>query len=141
MLGYLNAPSPFDKDGWFNTGDAVEVDGDYIRILGRQSEVINVGGEKVFPVEVENALLEMPNVKDVAVSGMPNPITGHVVVARFNLFAPEGLPDLRKRMRAFCRDRLAQYKIPSKVEIVDGAQYSERFKKMRCRPGLLGLTK
>ena len=46
MLGYLNAPSPFTEDGWFNTGDAVEVDGDYIKFLGRKSEMINVGGEK-----------------------------------------------------------------------------------------------
>src|SRR5690606_3810396 len=45
MLGYLNAPSPFTEDGWFKTGDAVEVDGEYIRILGRKSELINVGGE------------------------------------------------------------------------------------------------
>ena len=56
MLGYLNAPPPFSEDGWFNTGDAVEVDGEYIRILGRKSEIINVGGEKVYPVEVEHVL-------------------------------------------------------------------------------------
>jgi len=49
MLGYLNAPSPFTDDGWFNTGDKVEVDGDYFRILGRHSEIINVGGQKVYP--------------------------------------------------------------------------------------------
>ena len=46
MLGYLNAPSPFDSDGWFNTQDFVEVDGEYVRILGRRTELINVGGEK-----------------------------------------------------------------------------------------------
>jgi long-chain acyl-CoA synthetase len=49
MLGYLNAPSPFTEDGWFNTGDAVEVKGDYFKILGRVSDLINVGGEKVYP--------------------------------------------------------------------------------------------
>jgi acyl-CoA synthetase (AMP-forming)/AMP-acid ligase II len=63
MLGYLNAPSPFDADGWMNTGDAVEVDGDYLRILGRKSEMINVGGLKVYPAEVEDVLAQMPNVK------------------------------------------------------------------------------
>jgi long-chain acyl-CoA synthetase len=46
MLGYLNAPSPFTEDGWFDTGDKVEVDGDYFRILGRDSEIINFGGQK-----------------------------------------------------------------------------------------------
>jgi long-chain acyl-CoA synthetase len=131
MLGYLNAPSPFDEDGWFNTGDAVEIDGEYLRILGRKSEVINVGGEKVYPVEVENVLLDMPNVKDVAVTAMSNPITGQIVMARFNLFEPEELPTFRRRMREFCAPYLAPYKIPAKVEIVDNLQYSERFKKMR----------
>ena len=131
MLGYLNAPSPFDEDGWFDTGDNVEVDGEFLRILGRKSEVINVGGEKVFPVEVENVLLDMPNVKDVTVSAMPNPITGQVVMARFNLFEAEDLPAFRRRMREFCASRLAAYKIPAKIEIVNDAQYGERFKKMR----------
>lgn len=131
MLGYLNAPSPFDENGWFNTGDSVEVDGEYIRILGRKSELINVGGEKVYPAEVESVLLDMPNVKDVSVAGMPNPITGQIVVARFNLFEPEELPGLRRRMREFCRGRLALYKVPAKIEIADHAQYNERLKKMR----------
>ena len=58
MLGYLNAPSPFDEEGWMNTQDLVEVDGEYIRILGRKSEIINVGGEKVYPQEVEDVILE-----------------------------------------------------------------------------------
>ena len=53
MLGYLNAPSPFTNDGWLKTGDVVEQDGEYIRILRRDSEIINVGGEKVYPAEVE----------------------------------------------------------------------------------------
>ncbi|MGB9255053.1 MAG: AMP-binding protein [Candidatus Korobacteraceae bacterium] len=131
MLGYLNAPSPFDEDGWFDTGDNVEVDGEFLRILGRKSEVINVGGEKVFPVEVENVLLDMPNVKDVTVSAMPNPITGQVVMARINLFESEELPAFRRRMREFCASRLAAYKVPAKIEIVKDAQYGERFKKMR----------
>ena len=48
MLGYLNAPSPFDEEGWLNTQDVVQVDGEYLKILGRKSDIINVGGEKVF---------------------------------------------------------------------------------------------
>jgi long-chain acyl-CoA synthetase len=56
MRGYLNAESPFTPDGWFKTGDAVEVDGEYIKILGRKSELINVGGEKVYPAEVESVI-------------------------------------------------------------------------------------
>lgn len=133
MLGYLNAPSPFDAEGWFNTGDAVEVDGDYIKILGRKSEMINVGGSKVYPAEIESVLLQMPNVRDVAVVGEPNPITGQIVAARFNLFEPEDAAQFRKRMRTFCRDHLAEYKIPAKIQIVESEQYSQRFKKMRSK--------
>lgn len=131
MLGYLNAPSPFTDDGWFLTGDAVEVDGDFIRIQGRKSEMINVGGEKVYPAEVESVLLQMSGVLDAAVVGEPNPITGSIVVARVNLAEREELAAFRKRMRVFCREHLAPFKIPARVEIVDADQYSARYKKMR----------
>lgn len=131
MLGYLNAPSPFDAEGWMNTGDMVEVDGEYIRILGRQSEIINVGGQKVYPAEVESVLLQMDNVKDVVVFGEKNPITGHIVVARVNLFEPEDPRAFKQRLRAFCRDKLAAYKIPVKVEISGQAQYNPRYKRVR----------
>jgi acyl-coenzyme A synthetase/AMP-(fatty) acid ligase len=131
MLGYLNAPSPFDDEGWFDTQDVVEVDGDYLRILGRRTDVINVGGQKVHPAEVESVLLQMPNVDDVAVMGEPNAITGQIVTARFNLRRPEPLAELRGRMRAFCRQRLAPYKIPARIACTDRAQFNARFKKMR----------
>ncbi len=131
MLGYLNAPSPFTPDGWFMTGDAVEVDGEWIRILGRKSELINVGGEKVYPVEVESVLQAMDGVEDVAVTGIPNPITGQAVLARVKLAAPEPLAAFRARMHQFCRGRLERYKIPQKVELVEAGLHGERFKKMR----------
>jgi long-chain acyl-CoA synthetase len=134
MLGYLNHTTPFDAEGWFNTGDMVETDGEWIRILGRRSEVINVGGQKVFPAEVESVLLQLPNVRDVAVSGEANAITGAIVVARFNLLDEESRDSLKKRMREFCRARLAPFKIPARIFIVDDEQYSARFKKMRRAP-------
>lgn len=131
MLGYLNAPSPFTPDGWFITGDAVEVDGDYIRILGRKSELINVGGAKVFPAEVENVIQQMDGVEDVAVTGEKNAITGHMIKARVKLTTAETLPEFRKRMTEFCKDKLERFKIPQKVELVTGNMHGSRFKKMR----------
>jgi acyl-coenzyme A synthetase/AMP-(fatty) acid ligase len=131
MMGYLNAPSPFDAEGWMNTQDVVEVDGEWIRILGRKTDIINVGGQKVYPAEVESTLLQMPNVRDVAVFGEPNPITGQIVVARMNLWEPEPLGELRKRVRVFCKDRIAPFKVPAKIEITEREQWSARFKKMR----------
>jgi len=131
MLGYLNAPSPFTSDGWLPTGDAVDVDGEYLRIRGRHSEIINVGGEKVYPAEVESVLQSMEGVKDVTVGSEPNPISGQIVTARVKLATGESLPEFRKRMRLFCRDKLPLFKIPQKVVLVDEAMHGERFKKMR----------
>jgi acyl-coenzyme A synthetase/AMP-(fatty) acid ligase len=131
MLGYLNAPSPFDAEGWMNTQDMVEVDGEYIRILGRKTDIINVGGQKVYPAEVESTLLQMANVEDVAVFGEKNPITGQIVVARIKLREPEPLAALRQRLRAFCRGRLAAYKIPMRIVLTEHRQHGARFKKMR----------
>lgn len=131
MLGYLNAPSPFDAEGWMNTEDAVEVDGEYVRILGRKTEIINVGGQKVYPAEVESVLMQMPNVRDVTVYGEKNPITGQIVAARLNLFNPEDLEMFKWRLRNFCRDKLMPYKIPVKIMITRHEQFNARFKKMR----------
>ena len=131
MMGYLNAPSPFDAEGWFNTQDEVEVDGDCYRIRGRRSEIINVGGQKVFPAEVESALLELENVRDALVVGEKNPLTGQIVAAYLNLERPESLDDLRRRVREACRRTMPAFKVPARIEVVDEAQYSARFKKNR----------
>ena len=131
MLGYLNAASPFTEDGWFNTNDAVEVDGEYIRILGRVSELINVGGEKVYPAEVESVIQGMDNVAAVTVHGERNPITGQIVCARVTLLLPEDSRALVARVKAYCRERLQPYKVPVKISVVDDRQYSDRFKKTR----------
>ncbi len=131
MMGYLNAPDLFDEDGWLNTQDAVEVDGEYLRILGRATDLINVGGQKVYPAEVENLLLQLENVEDVAVFGKAQPMMGQVVAARFKLRAPEAADVFKRRMMAFCRERLANYQIPRVVEFTDAEQFGARFKKMR----------
>jgi len=132
MLGYLNAPSPFTDDGWFRTGDRVEQDGEYIRFLGRDSDMLNVGGEKVNPVEVESVIQEMNNVLDVTVYGEKNFITGVIVCAVVTLKEPcfdekVFIKDLKKH----CSVKLARHKIPIKVSISDQLQYSQRFKKDR----------
>jgi len=131
MLGYLNAPDLFDAEGWLNTQDAVEVDGEYLRILGRASDLINVGGQKVYPAEVENLLLQLDNVQEVSVFGKPHPMMGQIVAARFNLKEPEPLDLFKRRMNAFARERLAKYQIPLFVEIATSSQFGARFKKLR----------
>jgi long-chain acyl-CoA synthetase len=129
MLGYLNYPSPFDSDGWFNTEDAVEVEGDFIRILGRKSEIINVGGEKVYPVEVEAVLTQADNVRAAAVFGRPNAITGQIVAARVSLDVEE--PSAEQRLIWFCRTRLAPHQVPMLIETTREPLHSERGKLIR----------
>lgn len=131
MLGYLNAPSKFDADGWFDTQDQVEVDGEWFRILGRVTDLINVGGQKVYPAEVESVLLEVENVKDVAVYGEKHPLLGQAVVAKIRLEHPEPVDEVKRRVRAAGLARLAAYKVPVKVVLTDEELVSARAKKLR----------
>lgn len=132
MLGYLNAPSPFTDDGWFRTGDRVEQDGEYIKFLGRESDIINVGGEKVNPVEVECVIQEMDNVLDAIVYSENNFIMGSIVCA--NITIKEPVVDQKvfiKNLKKHCSIKLAGYKIPVKIKISEQLQYNRRFKKDR----------
>jgi long-chain acyl-CoA synthetase len=131
MLGYLNAPSPFTEDGWFRTGDAVEIDGDYVRILGRTSELINVGGQKVYPAEVEGVLQEIPGVLEVVVTGEPHPLTGQLVCAAVSLAGDETIPQFSARMRRLARARLPSYMVPQKIVRLERDAHGARFKKLR----------
>lgn len=131
MLGYLNAPSPFDADGWFDTGDSVIREGDYYRILGRQSEVINVGGQKVYPVEVEQVIAEMSGVIDVSVKGEEHLLMGHVVTATVQMEEPVPGVQMRKRIAEYCKGRLQPFMLPVKVKVVTEGQVNYRFKKIR----------
>lgn len=132
MLGYLNAPSPFTDDGWFITGDEVEIDGDYYLIKGRRSEIINVGGQKVYPAEVESVILQMDGVLDAVITGEKNPILGKIVTAKVHLAdEEETVKDFIRRMKIFCKDKLQPFQIPQKVTIEQKDFTNSRFKKIR----------
>ena len=108
-----------------------EADGGFIRFLGRESDIINVGGEKVFPAEVESVIQEMENVSEVTVYGESNAIVGNIVCARVNLVGPEDRREFARRLKRFANGRLARYKVPVKVSITETPQHGERFKKIR----------
>lgn len=131
MLGYLNAPSPFTEDGYFITGDAVEVNGEYIKILGRKSELINVGGEKVFPQEIESVILEYGNIEDVIVFSEKNPIIGQIVCAKIKLKNEVDHKSFINELKKYCRTKLATYKVPVKISIESSDLFSNRYKKIR----------
>lgn len=134
ILGYLNASSDrFTSDGWFKTGDIAEEAEGYLKISGRKTEVINVGGEKVLPIEVESTILQMPQISDCIVYPKQNAITGQMVVVDVQLANGFSGEDLKKEIREFCKDRLARFKIPVKVNVVQNLNIGTRFKKQRRR--------
>lgn len=133
MLGYLNAPMALTEDGWFHTGDLVDQDGEFLRFLGRETDIINVGGEKVYPAQVESTLMGIENVADATVFGVKNAILGNVVGARVTMAAEEDAQIFRKRIIDDCRAQLPPHAVPMKVEIVDSQRYSARFKKIRAQ--------
>ncbi|WAC57922.1 AMP-binding protein [Gordonia sp. SL306] len=120
MNGYRNRPDELVKvltpDGWFRTGDAGYLDEDgYLFLCDRIKDMIVSGGENIYPIEVENVLLEHPQVLEAAVIGVPDEKWGEtvkaVVVAREPLDPGE--------LTLFCRDRLAHYKCPTSIDLSD----------------------
>ncbi len=116
MAGYWNRPELTEetlRDGWLLTGDMVYTDEDgYVYMLGRADDIINVGGEKVSPIEVENAACEYPHISECACIGVPDPegILGFVpvlyVVVRDNDYSQE-------KMHTYLASRLERYKLPA----------------------------
>ena len=132
VMGYLNASMESFEDGWFKTGDLVETTNDgYLKIIGRSKEVINVGGEKVLPNEVESIILSIPQIEDAMVYGEKNAITGQSVVC--DVVTDVDKKEIKKIIRTYCKDKLDKYKIPTKVNVVEKTNFSDRFKKMRIR--------
>ena len=115
MMGYLNAPSPFDEEGWYDTGDIVVEDGDYIQVVGRKNNVINVGGLKFMASEIEDVAIRAQGVELVAVTSKSNPITGqHVEI----LVQPDGTGEFSvDEFRDFLRANLATHMVPRKITL------------------------
>ena len=126
MVGYLNAPSPFDAEGWYDTKDLVEVRDGLYRVVGRTSDVINVGGLKFMASEVERVVLEFPSVSLVKVEARPNPITGQHVELLVEP-VPGGLVD-KAELMTFLRSRLQPHMVPKRVRF-DAVSVGHRYKK------------
>lgn len=131
MLGYLNAESPFTEDGFLKTGDLVEQEGEWIRILGRQSDLINVGGQKVYPAEVESAILSCSGVRDVTVYGESNPILGKIVCATVVIDDEQDERVFRNTLKKHCSKLLQPFMIPMKIKFAKEIPLSTRFKRIR----------
>ena len=133
-IGYLSdSGQGFDDSGWFRTGDLAEglPDGS-IRILGRRQDLINVGGEKVLPSEVEGVLLSLPLVADCRVMPEANALLGQVVAAEIVWLGPErDAVSVKRRIHEFAGTRLARHKLPIAVRLVDAIDATRNLKKSR----------
>ena len=132
--GYLNKPEAtkevFDPEGWFHSGDIAYIDEDgYAYIVDRKKDMINVGGEKVFPSEVEDMMLTNPKIKDLVIVGIPDEVKGEVPKAFIQL--KEGETANEEEIREFCKGKMAPYKVPVKVEFVDEIPRSASGKALR----------
>jgi long-chain acyl-CoA synthetase len=121
MLGYFGHPEETAavlKDGWFQTGDVARIDVDgYAYIVDRKKDMINVGGMKVYPREVEEVLFQHPAVADAGVVGVPDPERGEVVKA-FVVKKP-GATVTAEELIAFVRERISHFKAPRSIEFRD----------------------
>jgi acyl-CoA synthetase (AMP-forming)/AMP-acid ligase II len=118
-VGYENNPeanAASFADGWFRTGDLGAIDGEgYVTLLGRLKELINYGGEKISPREVDEVLLAHPAVAEAVCFGVPHPVWGEVVEAAVVLHVPVAESELA----GYCSEHLADFKIPKKIHVVE----------------------
>jgi long-chain acyl-CoA synthetase len=107
-------------DGWFKTGDLGKIDGDgFLFILGRDKEVINFVGMKIFAQEVEAVLNQHPLVAESLVFGVPHPQYGQLPTAKIVLRSGQPVDEVIDNLRRYCYQRLAQYKVPKFFEFVE----------------------
>lgn len=135
MLGYISGSSDqtyFTDDGWIRTGDLVEQKGDWFRVLGRETEMINVGGRKVVPLEVESYLMQIPGFVEVIVEAEENAFMGQVVKATIFTDLTNSEEELRQQIRDhFLNLNIESYKTPVRMLFKPSDQIPKTNKKQR----------
>ncbi|MBL7663861.1 MAG: long-chain fatty acid--CoA ligase [Bacteriovoracaceae bacterium] len=126
MLGYLNAPSPFDNDGWYDSKDVVEVENGAYKIVGRVSDVINVGGLKFMASEIERIALDFPGVVLVKAYAKKNPITGQHVELKVQ---PSDKSFNKNELTLFLKEKLQPHMMPKRI-VVEEVEIGHRYKKV-----------
>jgi fatty-acyl-CoA synthase len=121
LKGYWRNPEEtnkqLEKDGWLHTGDLVSVDPEgFVTMYGRSKDLINRGGLKIYPSEIESLVLEHPDVSQVCIVGTPNPVLGESICA---VIVPKGDADISlSKIRDFLKDKIAKHKLPDELSIV-----------------------
>jgi O-succinylbenzoic acid--CoA ligase len=122
MAGYAGRPDATARaivDGWLHTGDVGRLDAaGYLYVLDRRDDLIVTGGENVYPAEVEAVLLSHPSIAEAGVVGVSDETWGQRVVAVVRLGESAGSPPDTAALEAFCRSRLAGYKVPREIRLI-----------------------
>jgi len=126
MMGYLNAASPFTQDGWYDTKDVVEVRGEFLKVVGRTSNIVNVAGLKFLTSEIESVGLSFPGISDLSIMVKSNPVTGQhiemtIQVENENAFDKEDF-------KQFLENKLPNHMLPRRVTVGE-ILINHRFKK------------
>jgi len=144
MRGYYNDPEAthkaIDPQGWLHSGDLGRMDADgYVRITGRLKDMIIRGGEKIFPAEIEEFLFTHPKIAQVSVFGIPDEFYGEEVMAWLQLHA--GQTASEDEIKAFCKGKMAHFKIPKYIWFVDEFPMTVTGKLQKFRMRELALEK
>lgn len=146
MKGYYNMPEKtqeaIDEEGWFYTGDlgSIDIEGN-LRIVGRKKEMIIRGGYNIYPREIEEVFYKHPDVMEVAVVGLPDTVLGEIVCACIKLKSSAQVDE--HDLLHFIKDRIADYKVPSKIILVDEFPMtaSGKIRKVSLRENLINSLK
>lgn len=128
--GHLGSADPVTDDGWLRTGDLGRIGADgLVRIVGRTKEVVLSGGFSIYPAEVERVVARHPDVEDVAVAGLPDPVRGEITCAW--IVPRAGARLTLARIAEFCRPHLAVYKVPRQIVLLPELPLSSTGKLLR----------
>lgn len=131
LVGYLNHEQALTSDGWFKTDDIVqEVQGQW-QVLGRSGDLLNVGGHKFFPAELEEQLMAMPEVLDVTIRGEPHDMIGTAIVAQFILVHDVTESEFRSKLKEFMEVHIPAQRRPHRILVRSSHEITARLKKNR----------
>jgi acyl-CoA synthetase (AMP-forming)/AMP-acid ligase II len=125
------SPQPLPRSDWFPTSDLVAINVDRVHFIGRKSEMINVAGSKVFPVEVERVLWTIPGISDVRVYGKASSLAGELVACEIVPDAGQNVEVLKATVVQTCRAKLASPQQPRLIKFVDRLDLSPAGKILR----------